>query len=405
MNIRLPLYVFADVVSKASAILVVPIVSNTLGAEQYSILSVLQSLIQIFIVFFAFSGNGLIPIKFIRENESAASEVHSAFVHLGLLVLLFFLLISPLIIYIKGIDISHYLLIVFIGLFTAFSVQFLSLFRIKERFLLLATVLIATTLISQLGTYIYFSESGGDIETRLLFTLVGVMLQTVILLLCAETPFVAFLKKKRVNIYKECIGYGVSLWLHHLSYWVRAFADRLIVAFMFGASLAGNYALAVTIASAAYMGFSALSQALQSFFYKRITQMGVQAHISLVVRLSLGIFLAFLAFCVIAYYLWFFIFKNEFELARNLFVFALIPVFLQVIYTFLSHGLFYYKQNKIISKISITSAFIYCFIIGICWVVFNNIYGVILASTAASAYQLVTTTQMIRKIEESYIAK
>ena len=401
MNLRLPLFVLADVLSKSSAILVVPIVSNTLGAEQYSVLSVLQSLIQVLIIFFAFSGNGLIPVKYVRENESSAQDAHAGFIHLGLVVLLLLLAITPIVTSLTSMKPSHYIFITFIGLFTAFSTQFLSFLRIKEKFFTLSIVLIITTLIMQLGTYIYFNLYGGNVETRLFFMLSGVAFQTCALVVFSRSSVFKFFKMRTVKLYKECVLYGASLWVHHLSYWVRAFADRLIVAVLFGAAVAGNYALSVTIASAAYMGFSALSQALQSFFYRRIKAQGCRSHIALVIQLSLYVFLSFVVFYFAADYFWFAIFSDDFEFANELFLFALVPVYLQVIYAFMSHGLFFFKKNKSVSKVSIARAGIYCLGVTICWLLNGNAYWVLLASTLAATYQIIATTYKVYKLEDT----
>ncbi|WP_434669723.1 lipopolysaccharide biosynthesis protein [Klebsiella sp. B345] len=70
--------------------------------------------------------------------------------------------------------------------------------------------------------------------------------------------------------YKELLRYGISLWPHHGSYWIKSSIDRFFIAHYMNVSIVGVYGLALQLSSILMLFFSVINQAFQPFIYRYI---------------------------------------------------------------------------------------------------------------------------------------
>lgn len=359
-------FVVADVISKTAGLVLLPILTLQLGPEKYGELGVLLAITQLLILLLSFSGNGLVPIKYSMVGKQAALESLKTFNYMTICFTAM-LTVIVLIFYHSSSDFVSILLVVFTASLNALNIQIISYCRSELRYKGMSVAVFVATLVSQGVCYWHFFTLNGSLEIRLAYLMVGAFCHFLLLLYVVREEVN---KLFRFNIhcidkqrFKECFNYGRSLWLHHLSHWVRAFGDKALVALVFGALLAGHYALAVTVAFAAVMGFTVLSQALQPFFYTFIKNNGLARFIKLVLFMQPLILAVFSAYALVLNKYWPVIFSSEYELASVYFTLALVPAYLQVLYAFLSHGVFYNKKNGFISSVSFSVSTIYliCF--------------------------------------------
>lgn len=389
MKFKVVLYVGADVFAKASALLVVPIVSESLGAEQYGALGVLQAALQILVILISLSGNGLIPIKFISEGSFEALKTHAGFIQLSLSILFGLLLLAPLFLIVSSFKITEYITVISIAFLTALSVQSISYLRCKGKFYLISAAVILCTFVSQFGAYLYFSSNPGQVIDRLIFLLIGVILQSAVLLSVDRELIIEVLKYKSKKVYISYFNYGKSLWLHHSSNWLRNFSDRIFVVWFFGATVGGNYTLAMTMAGASLMGFSVLSQAMQPYFYSIIKNDGHGAFLRKLYLISPFLVVTFTIYGGAGVFFWDEVFSKEFSESKDIFIIALISYCLQSLYTFFSHGLFYMKKNDFVVKTSLFSTAVYILLVFL--LSDFGVYSLVYSSIIASLLQYLVT--------------
>ncbi|WP_434669724.1 oligosaccharide flippase family protein [Klebsiella sp. B345] len=59
-----------DILGKLIGFLILPYLTSKMGVAEYGLLTLYLSFVQILIILISFSGQGLLPVKFIQENEN-----------------------------------------------------------------------------------------------------------------------------------------------------------------------------------------------------------------------------------------------------------------------------------------------------------------------------------------------
>lgn len=381
-NINFITFVIADVVSKISAFLLVPILVQDLSVDEYGALGFYLSLIQILTVIIGFSGNGLISVTYVKESKRNAHYIHWVVFNMSFLV---FLMLSFLIL-LYGFVFSpsqafSIWLCVIIGFLSGVNLHYIALSKCSSRFHLASLSLLFYILVAQVGTFLLFLFFEGGVNERLLF-LVGGYLSSAIFFYCAVTD------KKR-NLFrffskKECgkvFQYSFSLYLHHICHWGRFYADKIIVSSLLGFTVGGQYVLASTISSASVMGFTVLSQSLQPFFYRVIKKQGVNRQLMLALAIVPFSAVAQLIFYFIMDAAWERLFDVDYEDAKKYFSILLWAAWFQILYQFFSHSLFYYKLNAMLGMGSVYAFIIYMCLVslsfifegGVEWMIYSSI--------------------------------
>lgn len=85
-----------DILGKVIGFIILPYLTAHLGASGYGALTLYLSVIQILIIFISFSGQGLLPVKYMQEGEGSSlvfrrDNIALAFASSALLVAIFYI--------------------------------------------------------------------------------------------------------------------------------------------------------------------------------------------------------------------------------------------------------------------------------------------------------------------------
>lgn len=348
-----------DILGKVIGFIILPYLTAHLGASGYGALTLYLSVIQMLIIFISFSGQGLLPVKYMQEGEGSSlvfrrDNITLAIASSVLLVAIFYIvtLVANI-----SVSFSDGFLVVLASLAQALNFINLSHLRISQTYKVAAIGQFLLSAFNVLFTIALFEMIAATPGQRL----IAIAASFFSIQLAYEFFVYKRIKGERVVVepvrkrYKEIISYGVSLLPHHGSYWIKSSIDRFFIAHYMSTAVVGVYGLAFQLTSIVMLFFGVINQAFQPFIYRKLKEKDFRG----VELIQYGYTGLVIVACIIYFFIMPFafpyLFKAEFNRAIYYFN-ILLPgtAFLSIYYIF-THSLFYYRKNKMISIITMGS--------------------------------------------------
>jgi O-antigen/teichoic acid export membrane protein len=348
-----------DILGKVIGFIILPYLTAHLGASGYGALTLYLSVIQILIIFISFSGQGLLPVKYMQEGEGSSlvfrrDNITLAVASSVLLVAIFYIvtLVTKI-----SVSFSDGFLVVLASLAQALNFINLSHLRISQTYKVAAIGQFLLSAFNVLFTIALFEMIAATPGQRLIAIAASFF--------SIQLAYEFFVYRKRAvkrselepsrKRYKEIISYGVSLLPHHGSYWIKSSVDRFFIAHYMSTAVVGVYGLAFQLTSIVMLFFGVINQAFQPFIYRKLKANDFRG----VELIQYGYTALVIVSCVIYFFILPFAFPYLFnaEFNRAIYYFnILLPgtAFLSIYYIF-THSLFYYRKNKLISIITMGS--------------------------------------------------
>ncbi|QBX66171.1 lipopolysaccharide biosynthesis protein [Serratia quinivorans] len=348
-----------DILGKVIGFIILPYLTAHLGASGYGALTLYLSVIQMLIIFISFSGQGLLPVKYMQEGEGSSlvfrrDNITLAIASSVLLVAIFYIvtLVANI-----SVSFSDGFLVVLASLAQALNFINLSHLRISQTYKVAAIGQFLLSAFNVLFTIALFEMIAATPGQRL----IAIAASFFSIQLAYEFFVYKRIKGERVVLepvrkrYKEIISYGVSLLPHHGSYWIKSSIDRFFIAHYMSTAVVGVYGLAFQLTSIVMLFFGVINQTFQPFIYRKLKEKDFRG----VELIQYGYTGLVVVACIIYFFIMPFafpyLFKAEFNRAIYYFN-ILLPgtAFLSIYYIF-THSLFYYRKNKMISIITMGS--------------------------------------------------
>lgn len=352
-----------DILGKVIGFIILPYLTVHLGVSGYGALTLYLSVIQILIIFVSFSGQGLLPVKYIEEGESSSLQFRRDNISLG--VISSFCVAGIFIIakFLFNISVSYSdgLLIVLASLSQALNFINLSHLRISQTYKVAAVGQFMLSALNVVFTIILFELIASTPGQRM----IAIAASFFSVHIAYEIFVYSRLKIEhasnipRTKRYKEILNYGLSLLPHHGSYWIKSSIDRFFIAHYMSTAVVGVYGLAFQLTSILMLFFGVLSQACQPFIYRKLKDRDFRGVEIIQYGYTALVILACFIYFVIMPFVFPYLFKSEFNRAIYYFN-ILLPgtAFLSIYYIF-THSLFFYRKNKMISAITFTSMIVH----------------------------------------------
>lgn len=347
-------FIIADVINKAIPFLLLPILTKYLGASDYGILTIYNSILSFAQVLVGFSIVGFLNLNYFKVSENNRKEIVST--SILLFFILFFVSLT------LGLFVNEYILPEitifwsFIISLTAFLFNINNLklsllileqkpltFSIYQIFETLVKVAISLTLIMAVG----FNWSG-----RSLGILAGTFSLSLITISSLYTKDqLVFVKdtKYLIDIYK----YGITLLIHQVSQWVKQNIDKIFILFIFGKASIGIYSVAVQLGIVLGIITTAFNKSWVPYFFKQIQDSSNEKKIFKTIIYYIP---SILLLATILYYIFKFIllnyFEQEFHEAIEYIPYILLGYSFQGMYFMVVNYMFYLGKNKLMSLIS-----------------------------------------------------
>lgn len=366
-----------DILGKLVGFLILPYLVSRMGAEEYGVLTLYLSFIQIFVIIISFSGQGLLPVKCIQESENSGLLFRRDNINLSWAVsaIIFGVFVAARPIINIELSVADIFWIVFASLAQAINLINLSHLRISQTYRVATIGQFSLSIINVVGTILLFHFISGTAVNRLVavsFSFLSVQIFYTMFIysnLYFKSSYVSPINK--VSRYKEIVQYGVSLWPHHLSYWIKSSIDRFFIAHYMSIAVVGVYGLAMQLSSIPLIFFTVVSQACQPFIYRYLNERNMR----MVKKIQFGYVLMVLVsgiFCyIIMPYIFPMFFSHKFEKSIVYFNYLLPGTLAMCMYYIFTHALFFYKKNKIISFITAASMIVH--LIGVFLVVNSSV--------------------------------
>lgn len=348
-----------DILGKVIGFIILPYLTAHLGASGYGALTLYLSVIQMLIIFISFSGQGLLPVKYIQEGEGSSlvfrrDNITLAIVSSVLLVAIFYIvtLVANI-----SVSFSDGFLVVLASLAQAINFINLSHLRISQTYKVAAIGQFLLSAFNVLFTIVLFEKIAATPGQRL----IAIAASFFSIQLAYEFFVYKRIKGERIALetvrkrYKEIVSYGLSLLPHHGSYWIKSSIDRFFIAHYMNTAVVGIYGLAFQLTSIVMLFFGVINQAFQPFIYRKLKEKDFRG----VELIQYGYTVLVIVACIIYFFIMPFAFPYLFnaEFNRAIYYFnILLPgtAFLSIYYIF-THSLFYYRKNKMISFITMGS--------------------------------------------------
>lgn len=386
-----------DILGKLVGFLILPYLTTKMGTSEYGVLTLYLSFIQILIILISFSGQGLLPVKYIQENEASSLLFRKDNIHLAFFVsiVIFFFFVFYYVIFNVKMPVWDAFWIIMASLAQAINIINLSHLRISQNYGLSSVGQFSLSALNVIFTVLLFSILDSTASNRLIavsasFFIVQI-LYSLFIYSKLNSRILNLPDRTRSCRYKEIVHYGMSLWPHHGSFWIKSSIDRFFLAHYMSVAVVGVYGLAFQLSSVLMLFYSVVNQACQPFIYRYLKDKAFNK----VYQIQLFYVLLTLLSCMIYFYLLPFIFpfffSAKFHDSVKYFNYLLPGTMFMSIYYIFTHALFFYRKNKIISTVTTASMIIH--ILGVFFVVNTTISVVAfcIVYTLSSAFACIVT--------------
>ncbi|MGD9590868.1 MAG: lipopolysaccharide biosynthesis protein [Mycolicibacterium sp.] len=345
----------ADVAGKSVAFVITPYLANRMGAAGFGALTLYTSVTQILVYFISLGGPALIAAEYIRSGYTSARRMRAASLRLSLWIAVVLLLASLLVSWCapSAVPLSVGVLIVAVSYVSALSAFELAYYRGSQIYGIAIVGQLAVAVLNVLLTVAAFEFDSPSAANRLLsIALAGGVVQLGYALDLRRKHYEPADKKTRRADISLNINFGLSIFPHAASVWVRSSVDRFVLAGFTSIATAGIYSVGVSLAMAANLVFVTVNQQLQPFLYRRLKD-GAFADFQRLQRRFIGLILISTSF----YYLLLLavfdvLFDSEYYAVKALLPALLAASALQSMYHVFSHAPFYERRGLLISFVT-----------------------------------------------------
>ena len=345
----------ADVTGKAVGFLLTPYLANRMGAAEFGALNLYLSFIQILVFAVALGGDGLLAVEYIRNGYNSARQLRAASLRLSLWVSVGLLVGGLAVSWCAptAVPLATGVLIVAVSYVQALNACELSYYRGAQAYSWAVAGQFVFAVLNVVLTVVAFQFDSPSVNNRLLsIALAGGLVQTAYAVELRRRHYQPANKATRRSNTSMIARFGFSIFPHVASQWIRVSVDRFIVSGYFGLAAGGVYSVAVTLGMVVSVIFSAVSQQLQPFLYRRLANRDfsgfwrIQVWFTLAVLVFTGIYYSFL---MIFFEL---IFTNQYNEAKILLPALLAGSAAQAVYHVLALAPFYDRRAGQISLVT-----------------------------------------------------
>ena len=383
---EISVYFAGKVMSYASPILLIPVLTNVLSTEDYGVVGTYIAIYHVLNTFIGLSATGAVVRAYMDKDDSDFDFSCYLFNALSVNFLLFLLALTPL-----------YLL-------SAFSFMSLPL-----------TVVILLPVIVSLATFKAYKHKLWNIQKKAVnyslfdvtFNLALLALSALLVLTllpdwrgriyaitCLEALFclisVYFLYKEdgikftfNGKYMKSVLMYGLPLIPHSMGLTLLASADKLLLNNMVGLSGVGVYAVAVSAASLLMIVTIPIEQALNPYvfeLFKKRTELGDKRYIvGFWIYLAIAVLMALLFYFVLSFAIPLVV-GEAFKAAKEYVGILLVGQVCHAMYRYVIKAVYFSKKTHLVSITTVTSG-----LIGLgCQIIFIKSNGIVGAAIGAS---------------------
>lgn len=345
----------ADVAGKSVALFITPYLANRMGAAGFGALTLYISVTQILVYFISLGGPALIAAEYIRNGYTSARRMRAASLRLSLWITAFLLLASMLVSWFapSAVPLSVGVLIVAVSYVSALSAFELAYYRGAQIYSFAIAGQLAFAVLNVLLTVLAFEFNSPTAANRLLsIALAAGAVQLAYALELRRKHYEPADRETRRADISLNIAFGLSIFPHAASVWVRSSVDRFVLAGFAGFATAGIYSVGVSLAMASNLVFVTINQQLQPFLYRRLKERDFSSFGRLQFRFVCLILISTSLYYAVLLAAFDLMFDSEYDSVKAFLPALLAGSALQSMYHVFSHAPFYERRGRHISLVT-----------------------------------------------------
>ena len=318
-------------------------------------LNLYLSIVQILTYAISLGGTALLAVEYIRNGYTSARRLRAANLRLALWISIVLVVVSLAVSWRapSAVPLVSGVLIVAVSLMQALNALELDYYRGAQTYSLAVAGQLSIAVLNVLLTILSFEFDSPTVTNRLLSTALAIgAVQTVYMLSLRKKRYEPASKATRRSNTFLIVRFGLSIFVHGASQWIRGGIDRFVVLGYFGLAATGVYSLAFTLAMVPYIFFNTVAKQCQPFLYRRLHRRDfsgfwrIQVWFSVAVLGFTGIYFGFL---LTSFGLFF---ASEFDQAKNLLPALLGGAAANSLYSIASLAAFYERRGSQISLVT-----------------------------------------------------
>jgi O-antigen/teichoic acid export membrane protein len=364
-------YTGGDVLSKVLPFVLLPIVAHYISPADFGLLTNFGVAVQILTAICALNTYTALTVYYFQvpKREIPACFSNLLYLILGLsAVSLVLLLISKGWVH-RGLNLDPLWLI--IALVTAATTSIINLYtallRIENKAIEFNIVQIVQSLATGLIAIVFVVGFRWGWKGRALSMAVGPLVLTLIVLALSKKSGLVYAGVEKNKI-KEFFYFGLPLFPHTLSFWLKSGVDKILISVNVGLADNGIYSIALTMASLVGIFTTAFFNAYAPRFFNYLSlldESSDEASHQIKKKLVFVIYLFTVILAVVAALSYFalsviipLLFKLEYQRALTYLPVIMVAVFFDGMYSVVSGFAFYKRKTKILGTITFTSSLV-----------------------------------------------
>jgi len=357
----------SDMAGKAAGFIILPYLANRMNPDQFGRLTIYLSVIQILTVVIGLGGAALITVEYIRNGYTSARRLRATNLKLAAWISVALIVVAQIVSWSvpTALPAATGLLIVAVSCVQAINVIELAYYRGAQIYSIAIAGQYAFAVLNVLVTFLAFELDSPTVANRLLsIALAGGVVQTAYALELRRKSYEHADRVARQANTSLIIRFGLSIFPHVASGWIRWNVDRFAVAGFLGVAATGVYGVAVMLATAPTMLFSAISNQLQPFLYQRLKDRDFPGFQMVQVSLTVMVLVFTIGYFGLLNFFFNSLFASEYDGAKSLLPALLGGAAAQAIFTIFSFAVFYERRGRSISWLSGSALLVH--IAGLC---------------------------------------
>lgn len=345
----------ADVAGKAIGFIMTPYLANRMGAAGFGALNLYVSATEILAFAIFLGGPALVAAECIRNGYTSARRLRAASLRLSIWIVVGLLFISTLVSWClpSALPLSVGALIVAVSYIQGLNALELSYYRGSQTYRFAVAGQFAFAALNVLLTVLAFEFASPTATNRLLsIALAGGVVQLIYALELRRKHYEHADADTRRTHTSLIISFGLAVFVHVASHWVRSSIDRFVVAGYAGLAAAGVYSVAVTMAMVPSVLFAAVSQQLQPYFYRRLKERDFPGFGRLQFRYVMAVLGGTALYYIVLLAAFALLFASEYDGAKQILPALLGGSVAQSIYYAFTHAAFYERRGGHISSVT-----------------------------------------------------
>ncbi|MGL4865769.1 MAG: oligosaccharide flippase family protein [Cetobacterium sp.] len=263
MNITktLSLYMFSNILSKLSSVIILIILTNVYSPSEYGVITLANTYLALFITFFTFGMNGGVQ-RFYYEINSIERRELFGFLLKKLLFLNFIVGSFLVLIFINtklfnGIPLIIFVFVIILGVMKALESIGLSILQMKSESKRYAKILFLTPILDLIFVYIFIYKMKSNITIRFIILTIATLITQIVLYFFIKSD-VSFKKLEKIdkNLLNKILNYCIPVIFLPIVSWLLTSTDRIMISkilnfnslgiYSFGFALIGNLNVVIT---------------------------------------------------------------------------------------------------------------------------------------------------------------